>query len=225
MTSINRRSALTALAVTASGTFLPRWLLADTGLLLPGADVCTLMPQTTEGPYYLNADLVRRDIRDGRKGHPLLLRMQAVDTACRPLPGARVDVWHCDAQGIYSSFGGDSGQVSGKDEVFLRGTQIADERGVVEFQTIYPGWYRGRTVHIHFKVWLNRREVMTGQVFFPDSVSDAIFGAVTAYDRGDARRTLNGRDGIARRATERAVAKVEQTGKGFLAQLVVGVEA
>src|SRR5690606_8480 len=105
--SLSRRRALSLIAVTASGTMLaPGSLAQSADELLPGTDLCVLTPETTEGPYYFDPQLVRRDIAEGRDGVATLLRLQVVDARCRPLPGARVDVWHCDAQGVYSSYGG-----------------------------------------------------------------------------------------------------------------------
>ncbi|MAQ86386.1 MAG: protocatechuate dioxygenase [Maritimibacter sp.] len=222
---ITRRGALVGIAVTATGTMLPRATLAQSSPdLLADTDVCAIMPEVTEGPYYLDEALVRRDIREDRDGVPVLLRMQVVDATCTPLPGARVDVWHCDAQGVYSSFGGaEAGQSSATGETFLRGTQRADATGLVEFDTIYPGWYRGRTTHIHFKVWLDDANVLTGQIFFPDDLSEALYANAAPYGRGRARDTMNAADRIAQRAGRAAVADVSEQAEGYVVQLIVGV--
>ena len=223
---LSRRRALCLIAVTASGTVLaPASLARSADELLPGADVCVLTPETTEGPYYFDPQLVRRDIAEGRDGVATLLRLQVVDARCRPLPGARVDVWHCDAQGVYSSYGGsEPGQDSARGETFLRGTQFGDERGVVEFATIYPGWYGGRTPHIHFKVFVSDSDVLTGQIFFPDAVSTAIYARMPAYARTSGRRTTNDGDFIARRALPASLATVAEDGGVYLAQAILGVD-
>lgn len=223
--NLSRRTALTAIAIAASGTLVPRALLAaPDDALLAQAQVCALTPQVTEGPYYLDADLVRRAIAEGRDGAPLLVRMQVVDPSCRPIPNARVDIWHCDAQGIYSAYGGaDRGQSSPRGETFMRGTQMADRNGVVEFDTVYPGWYRGRTTHIHFKVFPDRATEMTGQMFFPDDLSEQLYRDLPAYSRNRPRDTMNANDGIARRATAASVASLRPEGGGYLAQLIVAV--
>ncbi|MCB1395072.1 MAG: intradiol ring-cleavage dioxygenase [Rhodobacteraceae bacterium] len=222
---LSRRHALTLLAVTASGTLLPRSLRAQSQDLLADSDVCMVLPEVTEGPYYLNTDLLRRDIRDGKPGVPLLLRLQVVDSACVPLATARVDVWHCDAQGIYSSFGGgDNGQTSTEGETFLRGTQRTDERGIVEFDTIYPGWYRGRTTHIHYKIYLDTRNVLTGQIFFPDALSEYLYLNSPAYQRDRERDTLNATDDIAQQATRAAYAAITEGETAYLAQMIIGVD-
>ncbi|MCA8881328.1 MAG: intradiol ring-cleavage dioxygenase [Rhodobacteraceae bacterium] len=221
----SRRTVLKAIAVTATGAMLPRNLMAGSQPLLEGSDVCLVLPEVTEGPYYLDSRLVRRDIREGRAGVPVVLRLQVVDSACAPLPGARVDVWHCDAQGIYSGFGGDTAdRTSSKGETFLRGTQIADTQGVAEFLTVYPGWYRGRTTHIHYKIFLDETNVLTGQIFLPDALSEYLYAAVPAYHRDGTRDTMNGTDGIAAEASRAAFANVKEDAEAYLVTLIVGVD-
>ncbi|ANT49478.1 intradiol ring-cleavage dioxygenase [Mesorhizobium amorphae] len=232
---LNRRQALSLIAVTAGGgAFLPAAATAQTspyaGLALfdAGAGVCTITPEVTEGPFYFDPKLERADVTEGKKGVGLDVRLQVVDTACRPLAGARVDIWHCDAQGAYSGY---PGQADGQDvdtsgQTFLRGWQKTDESGIVSFATIYPGWYRGRTTHIHFKVFPNERSVMTGQLFFPDGLSDQIFATVSPYnDRPGKRDTSNARDGIARRAGPLSQAALREAADAYQALLVVAVKA
>lgn len=225
--ALSRREALKVIAVTASGTMAPRALWAqesDGSTLLPGSNVCILTPEVTEGPYYFDPKLVRRDIRENRAGVPTVLRLQVFGASCAPIEDARVDVWHCDALGVYSSFGGDSGQVSEKGETFLRGTQMTDAYGRVDFLTIYPGWYRGRTTHIHFKAFVDQANVLTGQIFFPDALSEYLYLNVPAYKRGVIRDTFNDSDGIARSATRASFATVKEDEEVYLAQLIVGVD-
>ncbi|TGS57800.1 protocatechuate dioxygenase, partial [Mesorhizobium sp. M1D.F.Ca.ET.183.01.1.1] len=159
--SLNRRQALGLIAVTAGGgVFLSSTArsaqnspYAGLALFDAGAGVCAIMPEVTEGPFYFDPKLERSDITEGRSGIGLAVRLQVVDASCRPLVGARVDIWHCDAQGHYSGYPGqgDGQDVDTSGQTFLRGWQKTGEGGVVSFATIYPGWYRGRTVHIHFK--------------------------------------------------------------------------
>ncbi|MEO1976429.1 MAG: intradiol ring-cleavage dioxygenase, partial [Paracoccaceae bacterium] len=223
--TFTRRQALVAIAATSGAALMPRALVAQTSNLLVDAEVCALTPEVTEGPYYVDPGLVRADITEGRAGVPLRLRIQVVDAACAPVEGARVDVWHCDAQGLYSGFGGgDEGQESAGGETFLRGTLFADTAGVVEFATIYPGWYRGRTTHIHFKVFLDERTVLTGQVFFPDALSEFLYENAAAYLRDGTRDTLNADDGIAAQATRASYAAVTEGDAAYLAQLVIGID-
>ncbi len=122
-----------------------------------------LIPDLTEGPYYLDGQLVRSDITEGRLGVPLVLQIVVQDiTTCAALADAAVEIWHCDAQGYYSGIVGENpgggGTTSGEDNAsttFLRGIQLTDDQGVASFTSIFPGWYTSRTVHIHMKVHVN----------------------------------------------------------------------
>lgn len=197
---------------------------AAAGLI--GPNVCALMPEVTEGPYYVDPGLVRADIREDRVGVPLVMRFQVVDADCAPIAGARVDIWHCDAQGNYSGFAGQGSDAVAdtEDQTFLRGTQITDERGLLSFQTIYPGWYRGRTTHIHFKVFLDETTLLTGQAFFPDALSQYLYDNAPDYGgRAGSRDTLNANDGIAAQAGEGAYVHIAEQAGGYDAALVVGV--
>jgi protocatechuate 3,4-dioxygenase beta subunit len=178
---------------------------------------CVLTPSATEGPYYIDPKLVRADVRDGRPGALLKLKLQVLEADCRPAAGARVDIWHADAQGVYSGFGTGAGQS------FLRGTQLADTAGEVAFTSVYPGWYPGRATHIHMKIFLNQAEVLTSQLYFPDALSDAIYANQSAYRRGK-RDTLNSDDRIARQAGGAAMAAVKEAADGYLASLIVAVD-
>ncbi|UVK39224.1 intradiol ring-cleavage dioxygenase [Mesorhizobium sp. AR10] len=231
---LSRRQALGLIAVTAGGgVFLPAAARAASpyaGLALfdSGAGVCTITPEVTEGPFYFDPKLERTDVTEGKKGVALNVRLQIVDAACRPLAGARVDIWHCDAQGAYSGYPGqgDGQDVDTSGQTFLRGWQKTDDSGIVSFATIYPGWYRGRTTHIHFKVFPNDNSVMTGQLFFPDSLSEQIFATVAPYnDRPGKRDTSNARDGIARQAGPASQAALREVTDAYQALLVVAVKA
>jgi protocatechuate 3,4-dioxygenase beta subunit len=225
--AFSRRRALTLIAVTAAGgIFLPQRLFAQGAgaNLLPGADVCVLVPEVTEGPYYFDPALVRNDITEGKPGAPLLVRLQVVDAACQPQANARVDIWHCDASGLYSGYANQTGGVTTVGETFLRGTLFTDGNGTVEFASIYPGWYPGRTTHIHFKVFLDERNVLTGQIFFPEDLNNAIYASHPDYVRTATRGTFNANDGIARQAGEASIAAMTQDGETYLAQLIVGID-
>lgn len=223
-----RRALLAALAAAPAAMLGTRATLAQEAAAakagLIAANVCLLGVETTEGPFYLEPSLIRRDVTEGRPGAALELAVQVVDAACRPMPGARVDIWHCDALGNYSGYA-HQGSENTSGQTFLRGTQMADARGIVTFSTIYPGWYPGRTTHIHHKVFLDRRNVLTGQIFFPDALSQRIYGSVQPYSsRGAERDTFNEGDGIARRAGRGAFAAVEAEGDRYRASLVIGVD-
>jgi len=226
--AFNRRKALAMIAVTvAGGALLPQRLFAqnaNAGLLIPGADVCVLVPEVTEGPYYFDPTLVRADITDGKEGLPLTVRLQVVDSACNPLENARVDIWHCDAAGLYSGYANQTGGIDTTGQTFLRGTQFTDATGLVTFASIYPGWYQGRTTHIHFKVFLDETNVLTGQIFFPEDLNDTVYATVPAYARSTSRNVLNANDGIARQAGAASVATVAQETTHYVAALIVGVD-
>lgn len=231
--SASRRDVLQSLAVTvAGGAMIPRPVFAQGAAgagLLPHADVCVMTPSSTEGPYYFDPKLVRADITEGRPGVPITVRLQMVDQACKPLSGARMDIWHCDALGLYSNYAGqgdDSAHpVSTKGATYLRGTQMADERGVVDFKSIYPGWYPGRTPHIHFKAFIDARSVLTGQFFFPEAVSDLVYKSKPPYaGRKLPRDTSNARDFIARAAGPSTMVSVKDADAGYLISLVIGIK-
>jgi protocatechuate 3,4-dioxygenase beta subunit len=140
---------------------------------------CVLTPELTEGPYYLDLDLMRRDITEGRPGLAYDLAVKVVDAdSCEPVEDAIVDVWHCDAGGVYSGVQGDDG-------TFLRGVQVADGTGTATFRTIFPGWYSGRAVHIHLKV-IQGGQTWTGQLFFDDATLDRVYASEPYSVRGPA---------------------------------------
>lgn len=198
---LSRRAAFAAFSLPATGLFVSSARaapLADTSAL---RDACFLTPQSIEGPYYLDPRLVRSQIAEGRTGIPLRVNLRVVDGAtCEPSAGARVDLWHADALGIYSGYEGqgDRQDISTAGQKFLRGTQFTDGNGSVSFETIYPGWYAGRATHIHFKVLLDDRNVLTGQMYFPDAVNEFIYANVSAYsNRLNPRSVVNANDRFA----------------------------
>ena len=230
---LNRRQALSLVAVTAAGGALmsqrafaqEAGASADTAGLLPGADVCVITPEVTEGPYYFDPALDRRDITEGRPGVKTQVRLQVVDAQCKPLSGARVDIWHADATGVYSGYANQTGGVDTTGETFMRGTQMTDANGVAEFTTVYPGWYRGRTTHIHFKVFLDETNILTGQLFFPDALSEFIYKNVAPYsDRTEERDTINTNDNIAAQATRASFAYVKELADAYLVAMIIGVD-
>lgn len=225
LTTIDRRTVLQALSLVPF-VAVPTALRAEAdqaGLI--STDVCVLQPELTEGPFYIDPDLIRSDITEGRAGLPMTLRLQVVSADCAPISGARVDVWHCDAQGVYSGVENLGGGPDTRGQTFLRGTQVTDSSGVVAFQTIFPGWYPGRTTHIHYKVILQDGAVLTSQIFFDETVNQSIYDDHEAYARQGARDVANGDDTIAGRAGRGAYARVRMTEPdgAMEAALVVGV--
>ena len=167
---------------------------------------CEQTAEQTEGPYYFDADAIRSDIREDRPGAPLRLGIRVRSAgSCEPVKDAVVDIWHCDAGGVYSGF------EAGEGERFLRGTQVTDAGGVSEFTTIYPGWYQGRTVHIHAKVHLNRQTVLTTQLYFDDAVTDKVFASAPYSGQGE-RDQRNDSDGL---FEESLVVTVKPDGDGY----------
>lgn len=219
---ISRRDSLLRLGgLFAGAATAGAWRVADSASAGPaavasGAVSCVLAPEQTEGPYYLDDQKIRRDITDGKTGVTLALRMTVVDAStCRPLKGAAVDVWHCDAAGVYSGVQGDT-------RSFLRGIQRTNAKGLVLFETIYPGWYPGRTVHVHVKVSLGSNVVHTGQLYFPDSVTDAVYRR-TPYRRRPNRDPRNAGDSIYRNGGRRSTLRLTRRGTGYVAAITMGV--
>jgi protocatechuate 3,4-dioxygenase beta subunit len=179
---------------------------------------CILTPEQTQGPYYLGGEKLRRNITEGRPGTPLWLRATVVDArTCKPIKGAVVDIWHADAAGIYSGFGQGS-----SNRTFMRGLQRTNAKGLALFRTVYPGWYPGRTVHIHVKVHLGGSVVHTGQLYFPDSVTDAVFRRAPYVARGE-RTTRNADDPIFRDGGARSLVRLRRSGSAYVATIAMGV--
>ena len=168
-----------------------------------GPRSCVLTPEAGEGPYYIDPKLLRSDITSGQAGAPLELALQVVRAGdCATLANARVDVWHADAIGLYSGYAKQSGVggISTEPAVgkqYLRGTQLTDAQGNVQFRTIFPSWYGGRTPHVHFKVFLANKEVVASQIFFPDEINKEVFAEWQPYRQHvSKRRTFNDNDPI-----------------------------
>jgi protocatechuate 3,4-dioxygenase beta subunit len=232
---------------------------------LDAAPNCVLAQEETQGPYWFDVDSIRRDIREERPGTRLDLVLRVQDmSACKeggaaaPVADAVVEIWHCDAGGVYSGFesgsaggptggGGvgpppDGGQPGGHagddisdgsysqgveeasptdDATFLRGAQVTDADGVVRFTTIYPGWYRGRTVHIHLKVHVDRRNVLTTQLYMDEDVNQEAFAA-SPYDERTGRDTFNDGDSI---FDPQGLLTMSKRGDGYRGVLNLGLNA
>jgi protocatechuate 3,4-dioxygenase beta subunit len=181
---------------------------------------CVLSPEMTDGPYYINGEAVRSDITEGTAGAPLQLVLTVNDaTHCQPISGAAVEVWHADATGNYSGFGSTT-----SNRTLLRGVQMADTGGRVVFKTIYPGWYQGRSVHIHVKVHVGGAVIHTGQLFFDESLTDSVY-AHTPYNSRAAQRTTNARDSIYANGGRQSTLQVATQGAGYVGTLALVVRA
>lgn len=226
---VTRRRALATLAGSGAAAAAPA--SAAPAVQADAAPaMCLLTPQQVEGPFYFDPGLVRTDIREDREGVALRLALQVVDAAtCRPIAGARVDVWHADAHGCYSGYRGqsDAHDVSTVGATFLRGTRMTDDAGRVLFDTIYPGWYRGRTAHVHFKVFLDRTSVLVGQLYFPDALSEYIYTKIPPYSSRAERDTINRTDMVLRMGEQdphQSFCRIKEEADCYLASLVLGVD-
>ena len=188
---------------------------------------CVVSPQQTEGPFFVNARLNRSDIRpdpvDGstKPGVPLRLLLtvrQVSGRACAPLSGATVDLWQCDALGAYSD---------GRGQQFLRGYQVTDADGRVEFLTIYPGWYGGRAVHLHVKIRTGPTSDLgyglTSQLYFAESLTNQVHAQAPYAARGR-RDTTNSDDGIFRRGGDRLLLRLTPGAQGYQGTFDFGLQ-
>lgn len=179
-----------------------------------------------EGPFYFDPGLVRADIAEGRAGIPLEIVFLVHDETGAVFPGARVDVWHCNAQGFYSGYAGqgDDRRTDMKGKTFLRGTQTTGADGRAVFASVYPGWYPGRTTHIHFKIINGGKTNLTSQLFLPDALSEFLYANLDDYKRNRLRDTLNSTDGIALEAGETVQGHVRESAGRYRATLYVKVD-
>lgn len=187
---MNRKDFLKGLGLASLGFALPgSKLLGKPTPLLPQTESCVLIPTETAGPFPLdlttNSFFFRQDVREGKAGVQLNLRMKIIGLAnCEPMPNVRVNIWHCDKDGIYSGYNvaGNPGDVNGTD---MRGYQITDANGEVEFITILPGWYTGRICHIHFQVYVSTSYAAVSQLTFPLQEKNDIYSAnASIYTKG-----------------------------------------
>ncbi len=230
----SRRTFLFSSVAGTAGLFLPVRAIAAAPDSATAS--CTLDPELTQGPYYLDRGILRRNVTEGKPGLPLRLRLTVLDARrCIPLENAALEIWHCDASGIYSGYtkmnpngppgmgprpGGPGGRPAGPPPDFVRGSgpppdfgspastdntsfcrglQLSNAKGIVEFDTIYPGWYAGRDIHIHLKVHcggvIKNDKIAgghvshTGQLFFPDELSDVVANLKPYAARRNVERT------------------------------------
>jgi len=196
------------------------------------APSCVVRPEQTEGPYFIDERLERPDIRSDpasgavKAGVPLALTLvvsRVGKGACEPLAGARVDLWQCDAQGVYSDV--EDRRFNTVGQRFLRGYQVTDRGGEARFLTIYPGWYPGRTVHIHFKIRTDptaaRGLAFTSQLYFDDALTDRVHTASPYAGRGQ-RSTRNQDDGIFRRGGRELLLAPVRSAEGYKATFPIG---
>jgi len=208
-------AATTAATAASSATTLPS---------------CIVRPAVTEGPYFVDEKLNRSDIRSDplngavRDGAPIALTFlvsRVTGSACAALSAATVDVWHCDALGVYSDATDPSFNTKG--QKFLRGYQTTDAAGKAQFTTIYPGWYQGRAVHIHFKIrTTNPSTEFTSQLFFDEAVNDQVF-AQAPYSQKTGQRLRNSDDGIFRQSGDKLTLQVTKSASAYAATFDIGL--
>jgi protocatechuate 3,4-dioxygenase beta subunit len=201
----------------------------QTAPAMPG---CVVKPEQTEGPYFVDRQLVRSDVRvepttgAAKDGVPLALALTLFDVSngqCRPLPGATVDIWHCDAQGVYSGVNDPGFNTAG--QKFLRGVQTSDAAGLVRFTTIHPGWYQGRAIHIHFKIRTESAGSpweFTSQWYFDEALNERILADPRYAKPG--RRTTNATDGIFRNGGDQLLLAPAASGAGYAAAFGIGLD-
>jgi protocatechuate 3,4-dioxygenase beta subunit len=225
---LTRRGSLLRLAglAAAAGGGAAAWRLdsadaAGSGPLAvsTGLVACVLTPELTEGPYYVAGEKLRRDVTEGRPGTPLRLNLTVVNAStCKAVRNAAVEIWHCDALGVYS------GAVANNPGTnFLRGVQRTSAKGLAVFKTIYPGWYPGRAVHIHVKVHVGGNVVHTGQLFFPASVTNAVYEKAPYASHGATPDTTNAADSIFRNGGSKGMLALARSGAGYAGTIGMGV--
>ena len=228
-TSAATQGAATTAAATAAAASAPA-----AAVVLPS---CVVRPALTEGPYFVDEKLNRSDIRSDpstnatKPGVALALTVlvsKVTGTSCAALAAATVDVWHCDALGVYSdatdpTFG------STKGTKFLRGYQTTDASGAAKFTTIWPGWYQGRATHIHFKVRTTaaggQASDFTSQLFFNETLNDQIFALPPYSQKGGAGRMRNEKDGIFLQSGGKLTLDPTKTADGYAATFDIGLTA
>ena len=231
---LSRREALTVLgasglAVLAGGahTTLAR---ADSRRRVPA---CVARPEQTAGPYFVDTKLNRSDIRSDtstgevKAGTPLdlVLAVSALRAGgCAPLAGAHVEVWHCDAAGVYSGVEDPGFKTVG--QTFLRGYQLTDDAGEVRFKTIYPGWYAGRAVHIHFTIRSDpasaRGHEFTSQLYFDEALTGRVFSRMP-YAAKTGKFDRNADDEIFTHGGDQLLLAPKPQGDGYAARFEIGL--
>ncbi|MFM7424607.1 MAG: intradiol ring-cleavage dioxygenase [Elainella sp.] len=199
-----------------------------------GSPACIVRPEQTAGPYFVDERLNRADVRSDpgsgaiKSGIPLRLVFQVSQigsSACTPLSNATVDIWHCDAEGVYSDV--NDRRFSTVGQKFLRGYQTTDTNGVAEFVAIYPGWYPGRTVHIHFKIRTadqtdTQSYEFTSQLYFDDAITDRVHAQAPYGPREQRQR--NSQDGIFQGGGEQLMLQLTEAEVGYVGRFEIGLE-
>jgi protocatechuate 3,4-dioxygenase beta subunit len=176
---MDRKQFLHTIAGAALAPLIPKSLAAPglAAAATPAVAACQFSPSVPEGPFYFDAKLVRKEIAEGRPGIPIEYRLTVVNADCQPVANAVVDIWQCDRDGAYSGY---AGQATGANTIgmtFLRGVQSTDAQGLVRFTAIYPGWYPRRLTHLHVKIHLSSKTIVTTNLFYPDAVNAEVYAS------------------------------------------------
>lgn len=244
---LSRRGALKVLGISSAAFLAACAAPEGTSTAIPTAGAtqasstastgldCVVRPELTIGPYFVDEQLNRSDIRSDsadnsvKGGVPLTLNINVASVAnnsCTPIEGTQVDIWHCDAQGQYSGVSDQGFDTTGQD--FLRGYQLTDASGAVQFQTIYPGWYAGRAVHIHFTIRTQGADgedyQFTSQFFFDDALTDQVH-ALEPYASKGQRDTRNSNDNIFQGGGDQLVLNLQgDTTNGYTGSMNIGLD-
>ena len=225
---LSRREVLEALGAAGVVALAGPSVFAQTPV--PG---CVVVPAQTEGPYFVEEKLNRSDIRSdptngkASDGVPLdlTLRVYQLGPGCVPLAGAMVDVWQCDAMGLYSDVRDNNFDTRG--QKFLRGHQMTDRDGLVKFRTVYPGWYPSRAVHIHFKIRTSPGEArgteFISQLYFDEAMTDEVYKRAP-YNAHKGQRRMNAEDGIYRNGGEDLLLRVARSGPAYAGRFELALE-
>ena len=230
----SRREALIVAGATSASWLLSKTLLPAQAAISSSQSLCIIRPEQTEGPYFVDERLHRSDIRADpgdtqvKPGTPLTLTFQIMrltQKECIHLPDTQIDIWHCDAAGVYSDVEDPGFNTIGKK--FLRGYQVTNTQGEARFLTIYPGWYPIRTVHIHFKIRTapvaRRTFEFTSQVYFPDELTDRVHTKLPYSSMGP-RRVRNQQDFIFRAGGAQLMLEPSATADGYAATFPIGLQ-
>lgn len=233
---LSRREVLALLGVAGAGAVASRVRAQPGGtpVAREWMPACVVTPAQTEGPYFVDEKLNRVDIRSDpgtgkvSAGSQFDIEMRVfrvADGSCTPMADAMVDIWQCDAMGIYSDVRDTNNYFNTAGQKFLRGYQMTDSSGIARFTTVYPGWYQGRTVHIHFKVRSNaggRNVEFTSQFYFDDAFTDKVL-AKAPYNTKTGNRVTNDRDGIFRQGGRQLMMAVSEQGSGYKGTFDIGM--
>lgn len=217
-------------AWATGGTAAMKAVYPDPFLTQAAGEACVVTPAMTLGPCHA-ASPTRKDVSEGLAGLPVRLALRVVKAgSCEPVANAGVEIWHTNPAGVYSAFARGSmcnpSDADAGSKAFCRGVQVSDANGRVDFDTVFPGWYPGRTIHIHVTVRVDGKEYVTSQLFFEDAFTDAILASHPDYRGRPARTTTNANDGIARGGGANTVVSTQQLADGVLmAWKTIAIEA